>query len=169
MKKLLHILIFVFSVSICSAQMQPADSLLGTYAGQYWLANPATSPWVTMPDTLFVQNIDSINCKIDAYNSHFSVGYSSASGGYYTVYFSCNDSTSPNNSIKFYSGDSIRMIYDNLPQPPPNPPYSFRFYGKRISNKTADVHEQLSNEMVKVFPNPCSNVLTIDSKNETTN
>src|ERR1051326_5614706 len=161
MKKFILITVSTFSISFCSAQMQPADSLRGEYVGLYYYASPPTNPWIIAGDTLFVTNIDSANCLIQA---NFVIHNVSFGGNYYTNYYSCNGIEPSNYYSKFYSGDSIKRIDDNVPQPPPNPPQSMRFYGKRISNKTAGVSEQLSNEQVKVFPNPCYDVLNIESK-----
>jgi len=150
----------------CFAQMQPADSLPGTYAGQYWFKQPTTNPWTITPDTVYVTNIDSVNCAVQAHDvANFSlIPPSPPDTNYYTDYYSCNGSAPLNNYVKFYNSDSIRIISDNVPQPPPNPAYSMRFYGKRISNKTMGVEEFMKGEQIKVYPNPCSGVLNIESK-----
>ena len=158
------IVFFLLSINeLSSAQMLPADSLPGTYSGQYWYANPAASPWIKTADTLYVQNnMDSINCTYQAWCANFSIGGSPPASTYYTDYYSCNSVAPSNYYSKFYSGDSVRVIWDNTPQPPPNPSVSTRFYGKRISNKTAGVNGVLSSEQIKVFPNPANDVLTIE-------
>ncbi len=145
----------------CSAQMQPADSLMGTYAGQYWLANPATGPWVITPDTMLVTNIDSVNCLVQANLVMNNVSYG---GNYYTDYYSCNGAPPSNFYMKFYNGDSAKRISDNVPQPPPNPPISRRFYGKRISNQITGVNELLNSEQITIYPNPSNGTLTIENK-----
>ena len=106
-----------------------------------------------------------MNCRIDAHCIQFVVGYSSASGGYFTNYYTCNDSTSITGYIKFYNSDSIRMIYDDLAQPPPNKPISFRFYGLRINNKIiTGINELTDNKRGSIYPNPCNRILTIEYK-----
>jgi hypothetical protein len=145
--------------TVCSSYAQvPADSLSGTYAGQYWYANPHTSPWVITPDTFYVNNIDSANCTVNINGVGYYFGNT-----YYTDYYSCNSSVPSNNYIKFYSGDSIR-VSDSIsePPPPPNNYASIRFYGKRISNKTDGINEVLKNEQINVYPNPAINILTIE-------
>lgn len=146
--------------------MTPADSLPGTYAGQYWYANPATNPWTITPDTVFVTNIDSVNCAVWAHDAaNFSLlPPSPPDTNYYTDYYSCNGAAPTNFYVKFYSVDSMRLINDNEPQPPPNPPFSMRFYGKRISNKTVGVNELLTKEQIVVYPNPTSTVLSVEYK-----
>ncbi|MBI3502636.1 MAG: hypothetical protein HY063_12670 [Bacteroidetes bacterium] len=49
----------------CYSQMQPADSLPGTYAGELWLANPSTNPWSITNDTLFVNVLLNEGFSID--------------------------------------------------------------------------------------------------------
>jgi len=140
--------------------MQPADSLPGTYAGQYWYANPATSPWVITPDTYYVQNnLDTVNCM-----AQVVINFGTYNWTYYTDYYSCNSPAPSNYYMKFYSVDSLRTIADNSPQPPPNQPISMRFYGKRISNKTVGVNEVANKEEIMIYPNPVNGIITIKSK-----
>jgi hypothetical protein len=68
--------------------------------------------------------------------------------------------------MKFYSGDSLRTIADNSPQPPPNPSISQRFYGKRISNKIVGINEIENAEQIKVYPNPVSEKVFLEIKNK---
>lgn len=161
--KFLTVYCLLFTVYHSSAQV-PADSLTGTYAGQYWVANPSTNPWIITPDTLFVSNVDSTNCtQLD--NSSHILGGSSI---YYTDYYSCNSPAPTNGYVKFYSGDSVRLIADNVPQQPPNSPWSWRFFGKRISNKTVGINELMRNEQIYVCPNPSGGVFQIvNSKYQT--
>ncbi|NVO03565.1 MAG: T9SS type A sorting domain-containing protein, partial [Bacteroidetes bacterium] len=134
-----------------------ADSLPGTYAGQYWYANPATSSWVITQDTEFITNIDSTNCIL---YGNGPIDYSL--GGYYcTNYYSCNSCTY---TLKFYNGDSIHAIYDNMPQPFPDPPISKRFYGKRISSNTVGVYDLLKEKQISIYPNPVNEIVNIDYK-----
>ncbi len=161
MKKFFLFTFCLLPAACCFAQMQPADSLPGMYAGQFWYANPSTSPWVITPDTMLVTNIDSVNCSVQANLVIKSVSYG---GTYYTDYYSCNGSTPSNHYMKFYYGDSVRIISDNIPQPPPNPERSVRFYGKRISNQITGVNELLNSEQITIYPNPSNGNLIIESK-----
>jgi len=160
MKKAIFI-VYCLLFTVCHSFAQvPADSLPGTYAGQYWLANPYTNPWVITPDTVYISNIDSVNCKTlyaDKDTIHF---YGNPT--YYTDYYSCNGIAPSNYYTKFYNMDSIRIIIDDEPQPPPNQPRSWRFYGKRINNKIVGLTE-LENigVLVEVYPNPSSSVFII--------
>ena len=161
MKKALLLTVYclLFTVYYSYAQV-PADSLTGTYAGQYWLANPATSPWVITSDTVYISNIDSTNCTELDNSNHFG-----GNSTYYTDYYSCNSLAPTNDYVKFYGGDSIRFIADNETQPPPNNPLSWRFYGKRINNKIEGVNELNDIKIqVQVYPNPSSGVFVIKNK-----
>ena len=62
----------------------------------------------------------------------------------------------------FFGGDSIKCIYDNVPQPPPNSSYSWRFYGKRVSDQTIDVDEHLQPDII-IFPNPIIEYIFINT------
>jgi len=161
MKTNLFIIFFLLLTIYCSYAQVPADSLTGTYAGQYWYANPTTSPWVITPDTFYVQNIDSINCLVVSYDPTHSGSYG---GNYYTNYFSCNGVPPSNYYMQFYNEDSLKWIDDDVPQPPPNPHVSRRFYGKRISNHTSGFSDLAYNKQMQIYPNPCSEKLTIECK-----
>lgn len=150
-----YCLLFVIYYSFAQV---PADSLPGTYAGQYWYANPSSNPWVITADTAYVTNIDSLNCVLQAYTSTFTITGTPPAATYYTDYYSCNSIAPINSYSKFYNVDSLRIIFDNIPQPFPNPPISMRFYGKRISNKTAGVKEFININQILIFPNPTSGV-----------
>lgn len=161
-QKLIIAFVLVAKMGFC--QMQPADSLPGTYAGQYWYANPAGNPWTITNDTFYVQSsIDSINCTYQGWTSQFSIGGSPPANLYYTDYYSCNSPAPSNYYSKFYSGDSVRVIWDNTPQPPPNPPYSMRFYGKRISNLTGIDEKDKTNDIL-IYPNPTDKTIIIEYK-----
>lgn len=149
-------LLFIIIIRI-NAQVT-ADSLLGIYAGKYWYANPSTSPWVVMDDTVKVSMIDSTNCL-----THFNVPLGSYGGPYHTDYYSCNSTPPSNYYVKFYSGDSIKWIDDNEAQPPPNQPISYRFYGKRISNYVPAGIKQVkaNSKQFIVYPNPASSVMQL--------
>lgn len=155
MKKILVIIVLVSGN--CFGQV-PADSLVGIYVGQRWYANPSTSPWVISIDTFFVTTIDSVNCLIQASNSSGSYG-----GGYYTDYYSCNSVPPLNYYMKFYNGDSLKWIDDNVQLPPPNPnSISQRFYGKRIPGTSwVGIGENNWKRNLKIFPNPAKSELTI--------
>lgn len=141
------------------AQMQPADSLTGTYAGKSWYANPATNPWVITNDTFFVQSIDSVNCMAGIL---FRGGL--YNWQYYSDYYSCNSTAPTNYYMKFYNLDSIRSIDNNAPQAPPNPPLSERFYGKRISHYTSTIgiNEIKKKDELSVYPNPAKDMLNVE-------
>lgn len=161
MKLQIIISFFCLFSNYCFCQV-PADSLPGTYVGQFWLANPSTSPWVITPDTLYVlSDIDTVNCELQFISNYIS----SQGGPYYTDYFSCNTPNPANAYMKFYSGDSVRVIVDNYPQPYPDPAKSIRFYGKRISkNTSSSVNKTEKTIPVIVYPNPATEFLFIDSK-----
>lgn len=153
--KTISIAAFLFMAGSGFCQV-PADSLPGTYAGLLYYANPYTNPWTITPDTLYASNIDSANCKVQVnYSPYF--GYPT----YYTDYYSCNGIAPSNYYTKFYSGDSVRVINDQVAEPPPSQPISYRFYGKRISNKIVGINELLRNERINVYPNPSNGKFTI--------
>src|ERR1051326_1729828 len=167
MKKVFILYCLLFTSYFCIAQMQPADSLPGTYAGQYWFKQPITNPWTITADTVYVTNIDSVNCAVQAHATHFSlIPPQPPDTNYYTDYYSCNGTAPANFYVKFYSGDSLRLINDNEPQPPPNPAISYRFFGKRISNKITAENEVINAKQIKVYPNPVSEKVFIDIKNK---
>src|ERR1051326_2515647 len=169
MKKVFILYCLLFTSYFCIAQMQPADSLPGTYAGQYWFKQPITNPWTITADTVYVTNIDSVNCAVQAHATHFSlIPPQPPDTNYYTDYYSCNGTAPANFYVKFYSGDSLRLINDNEPQPPPNPAISYRFFGKRISNKITAENEVINAKQIKVYPNPAKDKIFIDVKNKNT-
>jgi hypothetical protein len=147
----------------------PTDSLAGVYAGKYWLANPSTNPWVITGDTVYVTSIDSVNCLVIASDKSNSVGY--GNGNYYTNYYSYNNAAPTNYYMKFYSSDSVKWIDNNLPQPPPNPAISRRFYGKRIGPYHGIGVKQFAgnSNQISIYPNPASTMLHVELKrpNET--
>jgi len=161
MVKKTFIFVIAFLALGASKAQVPMDSLPGTYAGQNWYASPPTNPWTITPDTLFVSNIDSTYCSASyAYTPH-NLG----SGGiFHTAYTYCNGTYPSNGYTLFFSIDSVKMVYDSIPQPPPNM-YSFseRFYGIRISNKITGIKELTANKQVDIYPNPASEILTIET------
>lgn len=169
MKNILTLIALLFAFAD-KAQMQPADSLTGTYAGKYYFKQPTTNPWTITADTVYVTNVDSVNCAVQAHDaSHFSIiPPPPPDTNYYTNYYSCNG-TAPSNYIKFYSTDSMKLINDNVPQPMPNPAYSMRFYGKRISHYTTGIKQvagspAIGEEQISIYPNPNNGTVTIKSK-----
>ena len=154
MKNLLIIILLISGN--CFGQV-PADSLLGIYEGEYWYANPSTSTWVVTIDTVYVYTVDTINCKASV--SGAMIGLPTI----YTTYYSCNSPTPSNGYTLFFNEDSLKMIYDDMPQPPPNPhSISDRFYGKRIPGTTyVGLAEHKRNEEIEIFPNPVREVLNI--------
>lgn len=155
--KLINVLIFTSYYTF--AQMQPADSLPGIYAGEYWYADPAGSPWIITLDTMYVQSIDSVNCIAVAYDTHILYNWE-----YYTDYYSCNGLTPISYYMKFYNVDSVKEIEDNIAQPMPNPPISHHFYGKRIGKITTGINNMQISEQIKIFPNPGNKIMTIENK-----
>src|ERR1051326_720632 len=161
--QILFLFFLFFRMDFSYSQMQPADSLLGEYVGLWYYKSAPTNPWTITSDTEYVSNIDSINCKVNLYAST-----NSGQSIYYTDYYSCNGTAPANFYVKFYSGDSLRLINDNEPQPPPNPAISYRFFGKRISNKITAENEVINAKQIKVYPNPAKDKIFIDVKNKNT-
>ncbi len=164
MKKPILLIIYCLLFTVCSSYAQvPADSLPGTYAGQYWYANPATSPWVITPDTVIVTSIDTINCTTISYGG--CGNYGGIQSTLFKSYSYCISSLPTNFYVKFYSLDSINTIDDNIPNPPPSSTtWSIRFYGSRINNKITSIHELINNKQLFIYPSPCNGILTIECK-----
>lgn len=161
MKKILNITGLILVSCYCFCQV-PTDSLPGTYVGQFWFANPNTSSWVITPDTLFVVGVDTINCRDTTYSTN---GYFNGIPIFYTTYNYCNTPVPSNGYSLFYAADSLRMVYDNIPQPYPNSPVSERFYGKRISGSLlVGIMKLELSQKLEVFPNPCFGILNILSE-----
>jgi len=167
MKKKHILIVFLFMTFKVFCQV-PADSLTGIYAGQYWVADPYLSPWVITPDTVYVSSIDSINCRTylaDQDTLHF-YGYPY----YYTAYYSCNDSVPAiTYNTKFYSNDSLRILIDDEPRPFPQSPWSWHFYGKKISNYTVVNNLKTISINVTVFPNPANKEFTVKFNSDSYN
>jgi hypothetical protein len=159
MKTNILILLMLFICFENKSQVVP-DSLKGIYIGQFWYANPNTSPWVITLDTVYVTDVDTINCNITTNSSN---GYFIGMPDMYTVYNYCNTSPPVNLLTLFYNMDSLKMIYDDLPQPPPNPnSISQRFYGKRIpGTSNVGIKEESGKENIKIFPNPAKNEIEL--------
>jgi hypothetical protein len=150
-----YLILFILLAFTGRAQVS-ADSLPGVYAGLYYFANPSSGPWVITQDTLYVSNIDSVNCLVQSTDS-INFGYN---WYYFTNYYSCNSPEPSNFFMKFYNLDSVKIIDDNIAQPPPNPPVSFRFYGKRISGLNTGLHAH-NFVRLKIYPNPCNQILML--------
>jgi hypothetical protein len=153
-------LVFIFLVSIANLKAQvPADSLRGVYIGLRYYAIPSSSPWVITQDTVYVTSVDSAICKVQANDlTLFSYG-----GDYYTDYYSCNGTAPTNFFMKFYSSDSVKLIHDNEPFPPPAGSRSLRFFGKRVSPLINGVSDKTQLTQLMVYPNPCSDFLFFNS------
>jgi len=161
MKTILSIAAFLI-IAQCGFCQVPADSLSGEYVGQLFYACPPTNPWTIIQDTVYVSNIDTIYCSA-SYNSTSS--YLHSSGGiFHTTYYSCNSAIPSNYYTLFFNDDSLKMIYDDMIQPPPDPHYSFHFYGKRISNKIVSINEIINKEQILIYPNPVEGMFYIECK-----
>ncbi len=158
------LLIISLTIAFKLFSQTPADSLVGIYVGEQWFADPAGSPWVITPDTIYVYFIDSTICKAQWWTSS---GSSSLNFTYCTDYFSCYNPNPQSPYQKFYSKDSIRTIINSMPQPYPHLPVAYRHYGKRIpgSNGLVGVHENMPEAGFTVFPNPFSDEVTIEAGN----
>ena len=154
-KRICIFIISVLALSFSKAQV-PADSLPGEYVGISYFKSPTSDPWTISIDTLFVRGIDSINCvdTLTLANQPAPPWFPTTWGIMHTVYSFCNNPTPASSYTLFYSGDSIRCVYNNIPQPYPNPNYSWQFYGKRISNKTAGINVLEYNMQINIYPNP---------------
>lgn len=158
------LLIIIVTISFKLFSQTPADSLVGIYVGEQWYADPAGSPWVITPDTIYVYFIDSTICKAQWWSSS---GSSSLNFTYCTDYFSCYNPNPQSPYQKFYSKDSIRTIINSMPQPYPHLPVAYRHYGKRIpgSNGLVGIHESTPDVQFTIFPNPFSEEVTIETGN----
>jgi len=158
MKKKYFIVLFVCASISCFSQKKPADSLQGMYAGISYLKTSPYLPWSSGIDTFYMNNIDSINCMI--YSTDVS-GFHNGNGYYYSDYYSCNGVSPSNSYMKFYSGDSVRIIEDSIPQPPPTQPIWRRFFGRRINNKVTGIENIQKANTFSVSPNPTSGVFNV--------
>jgi hypothetical protein len=167
-------LVFIFLVSIANLKAQvPADSLIGTYVGLYYYASPSSGAWIITADTEYVSNVDTnlcikytgsvdtVDCKIHLYGciNFYNGCYPSP---FYTTYSYCNNQIPSNGFILFYNSDSLKIIHDNIPLPPPNNSYSVRFYGKRVNGLITGENVVEKSEVL-IYPNPCTNKLVIKS------
>jgi hypothetical protein len=138
-----------------------ADSLAGTYTGSYYYS--VGGPWVISQDTEYVANTDSTTCM--AFLSG-AINYccipSCCAVTFYTTYYSCNTAPPANGFNQFYSGDSLKIIIDSVPQPFPNPPKSYRFFGKRISGKVPVGIQTFPLSEVKYYPSPADDILNLE-------
>jgi hypothetical protein len=143
----------------------PADSLTGIYVGKYWYASPPSNPWTKLTDTISVYVVDSINCKIQiSADPYFTSG---GTLSYYSSYYSCNTPPPVNYFNLFYNNDSLKMIDDNVPQPPPNQStISRRFYGKRVAPYYGMGVKQFvgGSNQISIYPNPASTMLHVELK-----
>ena len=103
-------LIYMFD---CKAQMSP-DSLIGTYIGEYWFKWEEDIEWTIQNDTLYVTNASE-----DCWMSAYGMIYHADGTQYETAYSFCNGN-STNCYSRFFSGDSIEIVYNDISQPPPN-------------------------------------------------
>jgi hypothetical protein len=163
MKKitLLTLYCLLFSVYSTFAQV-PADSLTGTYAGIFKEKKSTDATWAINLDTLRVESIDSTTCKIIQMYATYYYWIPTVPFTFYTAYTYC-DSTPTNYYYKFYGGDSVCFIDNNIPQPPPNTyTISYQFYGKRIKKIVTGIEQLTDNEkQIVVYPNLTNGKFTV--------
>jgi len=163
MKKIFVLTIYVLLTRICSYSQVAPDSLTGTYTGIAYSKNLSTDPWTTMACTsLMVTAIDTINCK--ALLNGCGWPYPQWVP-LFTNYTYCNTSVTGNYYAWFHNMDSITAIADSNTIPPPvtPSPFSFRFYGKRISNNTGLGIDGMKHPVqpIILYPNPSSTILYV--------
>jgi len=139
----------------CFAQIPP-DSLIGIYAGQkYYKPNPYSN-WTITNDTEYVKSIDTTICKA-LINGCIFWGTGTTSIDFYTDYYFCFGNPTPQMSRpKFYGGDSLRIICDSIPTPPPTTHFTYtRFFGKRMPGTLwVGINEVAFANNITIFPNP---------------
>jgi hypothetical protein len=147
-------IILILSCFETKAQVS-ADSLPGTYQGIYRTKKSIDSTWTIYPITVYVDSVDSASCQILSIQTSCCVSY-----GYpwpfYTGYAYCTIPPS-NHYFLFYGGDSLRIISNNVPQPPPiTYSVSYQTYVKRINDGISGISAANLSEAVEFFPNPAN-------------
>jgi len=147
-------------VSLCNYGQTKPDSLKGTYVGNYWFKWNEDTAWTIKNDTAYVISIDTSNCII---NDFYKILYLPSGGEYETSYSFCNKNL-PNWYKRFFSDDSLMVIFNEVSMPPPNyHVWSARFFGKKISSEIlVGISDNISYDLkLELFPNPFNNFITI--------
>jgi hypothetical protein len=162
MKKLLLFATFVIIVSIGFCQVIP-DSLKGVYSGLFYYKTSNDTNWSSISSaTMYIYTIDTSNCEIYYNFTNNPPGYSAL---YYTTYSFC---LNPTGTHEFYDLDSLKMIEDNIAQPPPiTYTVTEHFYGKQIpgTSETVGIKKVNIDNVINVFPNPIENNVYINVQN----
>ncbi len=156
MRKTTLFTVYCLLFTVCSIYAQiPIDSLKGIYKGTYYSRIDTSVTWLIIrPDSEKITGIDTSICRTYL-NGCFIFG-----GGYttfFTDYTYCYGNPSPQSGFpKFYATDSIQMIANNIPLPPPSTyTRTTRFYGKKIPGSIwVGIKSNDDNNRINIFPNP---------------
>ncbi len=162
-KKNLLILCFIILPGFLFSQITP-DSLIGTYAGEYWFKWEEDTTWTISNDTVFIVEINQ-NCAMTMTLMYFHPWLGGTWIAYETSYDFCYGN-SYNLFYRFHSDDSLTIFYEGVSMPPPNYHVSStRWYGTKISDSIlVQVNEVKSDiQQSKIFPNPVSHKLYIQT------
>lgn len=134
------------------------DSLSGIYIGKsYWRVNQ--DPWIVQTDTIIVTSVDTLECMVEYIGWREDGPSTDYLHTTYSFCFGlCNDWCT-----LFHSGDSIKIIYDDVGPLPGNALTSHRFFGKRTIKLTYNSGILFMNDIM-VFPNPVGDQLTIEGQ-----
>jgi hypothetical protein len=162
MKKIF--LLFIISCTFLTQAQDPLpDSLVGIYVGNSYFKATESDSWTITADTQYVTAIDTYNCI--AYTSGcFTNGIGFRD--FFTEYSYCfgTPSWDPPNPL-FYSNDSVKFIWDNIPYPPPSVhTFSKRFFGKRLPNTSYVGFKDIKpiKSRLRIYPNPTDELLFLD-------
>ena len=156
MRTIVLIIVLQSIATNVKSQITP-DSLIGVYFGECWFKYDEDSIWKISPSTYTVESADS-NCFMNGYGcSH--IKYSEYETGYNFCF-----GNSSNWFVRFYGGDSLKIVFDHISPPPPNyHPYSGRFYGKKYTTISINT-PGLKVPKIKIYPNPSNNHVTIETQ-----
>jgi hypothetical protein len=136
-------------------QLTP-DSLNVYYIGEKWFKWEEDTSWTITIDTLLVTDAnEGCHCNMEGliYNGE---------NAYHTDYSFCYGNLI-NWYKKFYCGDSLRIVYDDISQPPPNVHYfSIRFYAKKSDMIIGIDGFEVDKTLIKISPNPYDDELIIE-------